>query len=388
MRLHTFITQNQDAILIDWVAFARELQPSPGQLDDWALLDHGKVILAEIASDMQKPQSATEQQEKSEGHGSTSASPYIPSRSHARQRKSQGFNIVELVAEYRALRATVLRLWSKASSNIQGSALEEVTRFNEAVDQAITESLQAFTAEIDKSRDLLLGVLGHDLRGPLSTIENIATADLRTNMSSSRNAAVILRSVAQMKALLDDLVEYARHRRSSGFQIEPQELHLGEFARNTLEEIAAVRDGPLVRWEAKGDLYGAWDARRMHQALSNLVFNALKYGDPGAPIGITLDGTSMDDVVLTVQNTGKPIPPASLASLFDPFVRGDAQAKSENFRCAGANLGLGLYVVLEITKAHGGTVEVVSNDAFTRFLMRLPRKQKSALTGSQSAEML
>lgn len=380
MPLHTFITQNLDAILLDWVAFARELQPAGGHLDEAALLDHGRLILTEIAADMQKPQSDAQQQEKSEGNQSgASDSPHVPSRSHARQRKRQGFNIEELVAEYRALRATVLRRWSQAPGDLQDKELYSVTRFNEAVDQAIAESLQAFMEELDGSRDLFLGVLGHDLRGPLSTIANVTNLQLHTRPDDTRQASIILRSVTQMKVLLDDLVEYARHRRGTGFAIEPHALHLGEFTRNTLDEIAAIRDGRAIHLDIQGDLQGEWDARRLHQALSNLIFNALKYGQHDAPIFITLDGTSANEVRLAVQNTGKPIPEAAMATLFDPFVRAGAEdASAPTAWGTGAGMGLGLYVVQEIAKAHGGSVELVSNATLTRFSMRLPRKRRLA----------
>ncbi|WP_439518426.1 ATP-binding protein [Hydrogenophaga sp.] len=376
MRLSTFISSNLDAILVDWVAFARQLQPPTGDIDEEGLLDHGRKILTKIAADMRMPESAEEQQDKSEGNSSTaSLAPNVPSRSHARQRRAQGFNIEELVAEYRALRATVLRLWAASSSSTRVEDLEDFTRFNEAVDQAIAESLQTFMAELDKARDLFLGVLGHDLRGPLSTISNIATANLHFPPEVAQQSAVLLRSVAQMKALLDDLVEYAKHRLSATISIKPEDVHLGEFARNTLGEIAAIRNARLIDLKVTGDLQGVWDARRLHQALSNLIFNALKYGSPDAPIIVILDGTELSEVTMAVQNSGAPIPAHTLSMLFDPLSRGTAQETGPGDESAtGANMGLGLYVVQEIVKAHGGTVEVASNESFTRFCLRLPRK--------------
>lgn len=374
MRLFTFITGNLDAILADWVAFARGQLPAAANMDEAALLDHGRLILEEIASDMHRPQDDDERQAKSEGRSSTaSESKSVPSRSHARQRERQGFQIEQMVAEYRALRATVLRLWSAASSNVHAEDLEDLTRFNEAVDQAIAESLQVFVAEVDKARDLFLGMLGHDLRGPLSTIANSAALELRTRPADSQRAAVILRSVAQMKALLDDLVEYTRHRLGSGLAIEPAHLQLDQFVRETLDEIAAVSGGRALQLEAAGNLQVEWDARRVHQALSNLVFNALKYGLPDAPIRIRLDGSREDEVVLAVQNTGKPIPKRLLPTLFDPLVRAEGEDWGADSPVAGANLGLGLYVVREIATAHGGTVDVASDDSATCFELRLPR---------------
>ena len=374
MRLSSFISDNLDAILVDWVAFARDQLPAAANLDEAALLDHGRLILQEIASDMRRPQGDEERQAKSEGNSSSaSVSRRVPSRSHARQRERQGFQIEQMVAEYRALRATVLRLLSAASGSVQSEDLEDVTRFNEAVDQAIAESLQVFVAEVDKSRDLFLGMLGHDLRGPLSTISSAANMQLRAGPNDSRHAAVILRSVAQMKALLDDLIEYTRHRLGSGIAIDPAALQLDQFARNTLDEIGAISSGRVLELEVDGDVQGEWDARRLHQALSNLVFNALKYGLPSTPVRITLDGTRKDEVVLAVQNSGKPIARALLPTLFDPLVRAAGDDGPADSQVAGANLGLGLYVVREIATAHGGTVEVTSDDSATRFELRLPR---------------
>lgn len=374
MRLRSFITSNLDAILVDWVAFARRQMPAAANMDEAALLDHGRLILEEVARDMRRPLGEEERQAKSEGDSSSaSASSGVPSRSHARQRERQGFQVEQLVAEYRALRATVIRLWSDASSSVQAEDLEDMTRFNEAVDQAIAESLQAFVAEVDKTRDLFLGMLGHDLRGPLSVIASSATLDLRTRPNESQQAAVILRSVAQMKALLDDLVEYTRHRLGAGLAIDPAILQLDQFARDTLDEIAAISRGRVLELEVVGDLQGEWDARRLHQALSNLVFNALKYGLPSAPIRISLDGTRADEVVLAVQNIGKPIPGHLLPTLFDPLVRAGDEVRDADPQLAGANLGLGLYVVREIAIAHGGTVDVTSDDSATRFELRLPR---------------
>jgi signal transduction histidine kinase len=374
MRLSRFISHNIDAILVNWVAFAREQAPAAANLDEVALLDHGRLILEEIAADMRRPQGEDERQAKSEG-GSVIASQSsdLPSRRHARQREKQGFEVEQLVAEYRALRATVLRLWACASNDEQVQDLEDVTRFNEAVDQAIAESLKVFVAEVNKSRDLFLGILGHDLRGPLSTISTCVAVQVRARPNDSPQAAIILRSVAQMKALLDDMVEYTRHRLGSELAIDPSCLQLDQFARNTLDEIEALSRGHVLELEAQGDMQGEWDARRLHQALSNLVFNAMKYGVRSAPIRVSLDGKREDELVLAVQNSGRPIPPHLMARLFDPLVREGGEDAGADSQVAGANLGLGLYVVREIAKAHGGTVTVTSDDALTRFELRLPR---------------
>jgi signal transduction histidine kinase len=176
-----------------------------------------------------------------------------------------------------------------------------------------------------------------------------------------------------MKALLDDMVEYTRHRLGSELAIDPSSLQLDQFARNTLDEIEAISRGHVLELEVRGDMQGEWDARRLHQALSNLVFNAMKYGLRSAPIHVSLDGTSKDELVLGVQNAGRPIPAELMERLFDPLVRREDEEAGADSQVAGANLGLGLYVVREIARAHGGAVTVTSDDASTRFELRLPR---------------
>lgn len=377
MRLTVFITENHTAILHAWIDFARNQLPAAQDLDDVGLEDHGKKILEELVRNMELPQDEEERRTKSEGNSQlASTSAGVPSRSHARQRERQGFEVGQMVAEYRALRATVLRLWRASGREAQLQDIDEVIRFDEAVDQALAESVEVFIAELNKARDLFLGVLGHDLRGPLSTIAGAATVELRKWPGDVRHAPVVLRSVAQMKALLDDLMEFTTHRLGKGLRISTSHMQLDQFARNTLDEIDAISSERELILQSDGDLSGEWDPRRLHQALSNLVFNALKYGFPSSPVWVELDGTG-DDVLLTVRNTGKPISASLLPKLFDPLVRDDSRVESEatdsSSQVAGANLGLGLYVVREIATAHGGSVEVTSNASGTEFTLRLPR---------------
>ncbi len=374
MRLSDFINAHLEPILDDWVAFARQQEPAAFGMDERALLDHGKLILQEIAANMQRPEDEAERQEKSEGNSKqASSSRNVPSRSHARQREKQGFAVEQMVAEYRALRATVLRLWSAFAPGVAAEDLEDVIRFNEAVDQAIAESLAVFLVEVDKTRDLFLGMLGHDLRGPLSTIASCAALERKSRSGDSPTSAIVLRSVAQMKALLDDLVEYTRNRLGAGMAVDAAALDLESFARETLTEIDVIGTGRVLQLEAQGDTQGEWDARRLHQALSNLAFNALKYGDPDSIVRVGIDGRSKEHVLLSVENAGRPIAPDMLARIFEPLVRAEGDDTSAQSPLAGANLGLGLYVVREVANAHNGAVSVTSNNSVTRFELQLPR---------------
>ena len=368
--------------MVDWIAFAEKQLPAAENMDEAALLDHGKMILEEIVRNMDRPEGEAESKTKSEGTSlRASTSDNVPSRSHARQRESRGFEIGQMVAEYRALRATVLRLWQKGYPQPLDQDLQDMVRFNEALDQALAESVDVFVNEVDATRHLFLAVTGHDLRGPLSTIASCAAVALREHPDDDRHALLTLRSVAQMKALLNDLMEFTAHRLGKGIVIAPAPLKLDDFARDTLEEIGTVYRQRTVVLDSQGDVQGRWDRTRVHQALSNLVFNALKYGDAQLPIQVVIDGTHQDEVKLTVRNTGKPIAPQMLHRLFDPLVRephdGDAAVGGDgalpSHPASGANLGLGLYVVREIALAHGGSVSVVSDGASTAFTLHLPR---------------
>jgi signal transduction histidine kinase len=374
MRLSSFISAHLDLVLADWVEFARQQEPAASGMDERALLDHGRLILQEIAADMNRPQNSAERQAKSEGNSvRASRSRNVPTRRPARPRARQGFAVEQMVAEYRALRATVLRLWIASDPAFRAEDLEDVIRFNEAVDQAIAESLAVFLVEVDKTRDLFLGMLGHDLRGPLSTIASCAALDRKSQPADSPTAAIVLRSVGQMRALLDDLVEYTRDRLGAGLAVDPAPLDLATFARETLNEIDVMANGRVLQLATQGDTNGEWDARRLHQALSNLVFNALKYGYPDSPVKVSVDGRSNEQVVLSVENAGKPIAPAMLARIFDPLVRAEGDDPGDVSEVSGANLGLGLYVVREIASAHNGSVTATCMDSVTRFELRLPR---------------
>ncbi|AOG23807.1 sensor histidine kinase [Acidovorax sp. RAC01] len=373
MRLATFIASHHESILHAWVAFARNQLPAARNLDAMGLEDHGTKILEEIVRNMGVTEDEREVKAKSEGNSLlASTSARVPSRSHARQRERQGFEVGQMVAEYRALRATVLRLWRDSSRDAGPDDLDDMMRFNEAVDQALAESVEVFIAELDRARDLFLGVMGHDLRGPLSSIASAAAVELRKWPDDVRFAPLVLRSVRQMKALLDDLMEFTTYRLGKGLNLSPTHMQLDQFARETLDEIETVTKGRTLQLECHGDMAVEWDQRRIHQALSNLVFNALKYGFADSPIVVAIDGTA-SHVQLGVRNTGKPIAPHLLPRLFDPLVREEREDDESGSQVAGANLGLGLYVVREIATAHGGTVEVTSTAQATEFCMRLPR---------------
>jgi len=136
-----------------------------------ALRDHATQILMAIAKDMRSRQTEVERYVKSQGLAEiTEGASETSAATHGVLRQLVGFDLVQLAAEYRAVRATVLRLWSKELVTADATALEDVARFNEGVDQALAESIASYSDRVANSRDTFLAILGHDPRSPLSTI--------------------------------------------------------------------------------------------------------------------------------------------------------------------------------------------------------------------------
>ncbi len=377
MRLAHFIQLNLEPIIDEWVLFAATRVPAAASMDEYDLRDHALQILGEIVKNMGLDESVAQQKDKSQGVGQAPEAGMAAPRAHALQRARKGFQVTQMVAEFRALRATVLRLWAGSNHEVTASDINDVTRFNEAVDQALAESLLHFVTEVERANHLFMAVLGHDIRGPLSAIILGTHAELKRRPESSRWAGPVLRSAAQIKALTNDLLEFTRRRLGIPLPLATTAMDLEVFAREVLEEVAETSRKRQVNLEVVGDARGSWDPSRLHQVISNLVFNALKYGDPVSPITVSINGEDTQLVRICIHNFGNPISSEQLPMVFDSLVRGTTSQESED-QPGGANLGLGLHITREIVAAHGGKIEATSaRDVGTRFDITLPRKAES-----------
>ena len=170
MRLADFILRHMERILVEWEAFAATLFPAAASMTPRALRDHAKQILEAMATDLSTFQTKQAQTDKSLGRAPKLLdAPETAAQTHAVLRARSDFDINQLASEYRALRASVLRLWTEACQP-DDLNLEDVIRFNEAIDQALAESIGFFSEQVDQARNLVLGTLGHDMRNPLNTI--------------------------------------------------------------------------------------------------------------------------------------------------------------------------------------------------------------------------
>lgn len=236
---------------------------------------------------------------------------------------------------------------------------------------------KAARRESEKTRELLLGTLGHDLRNPLNTINvSVHTLKLHAPDADQKVLARISNSTARMSRMIDQLLDFTQSRLGGGIPIQPHNVDLAAICRTIADEFEALHPG-RVRFSTEGDLKGWWDGDRLAQVLSNLLSNAFKYGDPDAPV--TIASRCGDAcVVVDVTNQGPEIPAPLREVIFDPFQRGP----TEQYRGIKGT-GLGLYIAQQIARAHRGEITVRSFPAAgTTFSVTLPRSAEGASTDS------
>jgi hypothetical protein len=367
VRLADFILHDMERILAQWEAFAATRLPAARDMASLELRDHAKQILEAIVEDLRTSQTAEAQAAKSKGLAPILIdAPETAAQIHAVLRAKSGFDINQLASEYRALRASVLALWTGAYLPEQTS-LRDVMRFNEAIDQALIESISHFHAQVEQGRHLLLGVLTHDMRSPLQAIQMTATHLARISAGSDVSDAArrLIGSGGRLQALLDDMVDFARTNLGVGISIVRSDVDVGALCADTIEEVRDSHPDARLEFSVVGECRGWWDGKRVQQLLSNLVVNAIHYGARDEAVRIAIKGGAAD-ICIEVANRGPPIDPATLSQIFEPLKRGMSRDDQPG-------LGLGLYIVCEVAKAHGGTAEARSDPNETVFSVRLPR---------------
>ena len=375
MRLSAFLRNNREAILAEWEAFARTCLPVGGDMPIDALRDHAGEMLQVIADDLDTPQSSAQQAEKAKGRAPQPADhTRTAAEMHGTGRALSGFTIEQMVAEYRALRASVVRLWSEAEADLNSADIQDLIRFNEAIDQALAESVTRFSREIARAQEMFIAMLGHDLRTPLGAISTSAQFMLdRDELDDTQRTLSrgIAKSAAHTLGMVGDLLDFTRARLGDGIPLVRQSTDLARLLRDVADEITAAHPDASIDLEVHGEQRGSWDRARLRQAVTNLVDNAVRHGADGEPVRVTANGDG-HEVTIAVHNTGKPIPEDELDAIFSPMKpRPPGRPAAAN---PMASLGLGLYIAERIASAHGGSIHVQSSEAAgTTFTMRLPR---------------
>jgi signal transduction histidine kinase/ActR/RegA family two-component response regulator len=400
VRLADFILANVEPILVEWESFARGIWPKVATADPTEMRDEAEAILRATAVDMQSPQTPAQQTEKSKGASRQSGEGDDLTRvsaSHGRGRVVSGFELWAVVAEYRALRASVLRLWRESEPTPDLCDLDDVTRFNESMDQSLTHGVRSYAEQVERDRetlmaneqasrrkaeasnrakDLFLATLSHEMRTPLNAIVGWLSI-LRHEDAETRHfqegLKVIERNTAAQLQLIDDLLDVSRIV-SGKLRVDIQPCDLAEVINagvNVTRTAAEARGVTLdVRLDpsARGALC---DGVRIQQVVWNLVSNAVKFTPKGGQVYVTLSREE-SSFQIQVSDTGQGISRDLLPHVFDRFRQADS-----SMRRRFAGLGLGLSIVKYIVEAHGGTVEATSpgEGKGSTFTVRLPIRE-------------
>jgi signal transduction histidine kinase len=371
MRLSGFILDNIEPIVQEWEDFARTIATPGESLDTAALRDHAEQMLRAIAADLRTAQSANEQVQKS--HGQTGAPGDTAAKTHAMTRLMSGFTIDQLVSEFRALRASVIKLWMRQEKATTDIPIDDMIRFNESIDQSLAESISSYTKGVQASRNIFLGILGHDLRTPLNAILLGADVLLRTNNLDPRPTKIASRiysSVKRASKIVGDLLDFTRSQIGPGIPLTKDFIDISPVCLRIVDESRMVHPEADIRLTSVDRVVGMFDGARLEQVFSNLIGNAIQHGDGRDPVSVTLEASD-DTLQFSVHNTGSPIPEKVLPFIFNPMGR-YAPEKVTNYG-PYSSLGLGLFIASQIVEAHGGRIDVSSEaDSGTRFVVFIP----------------
>jgi signal transduction histidine kinase len=373
MRLADFIDLHRERILSEWEEFAASLGAITAGMTPAELRDHADKMLVAIAADIRSDQTATAQESKAKGARASPLRALTAASIHGTGRHRDGFSLLELTGEFRALRASVLRLWLPTVGHADPFAVDDLIRFNESLDQEISESVSMFSQKDDEARDIFLAMLGHDLRSPMQAIALTLSYFERAELERARTSTSvdrIKRSLASMTAMVNDLLEFSRLQLGGAIPIVRRPLDIALLGQHALDDAKAAHPHCALHIQAAPDVVGAFDEHRLQQAFSNLLNNACQYGARGSDI--TLSIFRQDDIACAdVHNLGPPIAPDKLNAIFNLMYQ--LKVDDDVVERPRTSIGLGLFIARRIVEAHDGTLTVRSTESEgTTFSVRLP----------------
>jgi signal transduction histidine kinase len=378
VRLADFILANVEPILEQWEAFARSVWPAGATADVAEVRDDAEHLLRETAIDMRSGQTSVERAGKSNG------------------RAASGFDLEAVIAEHRALRASVLRLWRESDPTPDLRDVDDLTRFNESVDQSLAHAVRSHVQQVERDRvlalaneqasrkeaeaanranDMFLTMLSHEMRTPLNAIGlwlSILRQEHVEDKYRQEGLDVIERNTRAQVQLIEDVLDLSR--------IASGKLRMNIGACELADVMTAGVNAVRPAAEARGITINVQldpsasdalcDGVRIQQVVSNLVSNAVKLTPKGGRVDVTLS-REQSSTQIQVSDDGQGISAELLPLVFDRFRQADSSTRR---RLSG--LGLELSVVKHVVEAHGGTVEATSpgEGKGSTFTVRLPTR--------------
>ena len=396
MRLSAFITDNLEAILQEFEDFARSLLGPGEAMDIAALRDNAAGILEAIALDLQQPQTPSAKKRKAKGDAPSSSGDAAPSAGkHGAERAASAFSLRETVSEFRALRASVLRLWRATAGPQTGEAtVQDNDRFHEAIDQALAESINGYSLELEKLHEEraaeahriakgvaqgktdFLQIVSHELRTPLHAISGFSSL-LRTGAygpTTEAQAGALTRMNQAEKHLLSIIEGILDFRDTgAGAEYEMEEISVQDATKGIMSIVGPTVLEHGVEFDIDIQSPGARiraDRRKLREVLVNLISNGMRFTERGGRVWLDYVETP-EEACLRVHDTGPGISSDELEAIFEPFVQLDMGLTRER-----GGVGLGLAVSRRLTEGMGGTLtaesEVGNGSVFTVAFPRLP----------------
>lgn len=353
-RVVEFLRKEQATITSLWEEEVRRDLPALRSMTRPVLLDHMHEFLDGLADWVE---GKTQQAERAfqglvEGH--------------ALQRLGYGVGLETLTREYSKLRIVVTReLFTLERTH---DIRESMLRMQEGMDRAINNAMQRYAARREEVRERFITILGHDLRDPLSTITisaNTLAADPDLEAPHRVIAERISRACDRMQRMINDVLDFARGHLGGGIPANPTLNDMGDICRAAADEMIGANPHRTITVDIRGDLRGAFDRDRVHQAITNLISNAIHHTEGSVEIR-AFEADDGHAIITEVTSHGEPIPDEIRRRLFDPFAHYEATKPRQG-------LGLGLYIVQQIALAHGGLCDVRSDEEATTFSIRWPR---------------
>jgi PAS domain S-box-containing protein len=228
--------------------------------------------------------------------------------------------------------------------------------------------LQAQVQQALAYRERVMGILSHDLRGPVSAVLSLSeTLSQRADVPDRTKVGLrhIRQSAVRMEQMISTILDFTQLRFRGVPSLDLESVDLNALVRSIADEVRAANPKREIAIEVNGDVRGRWDASRLGQVVANLVGNAIAHGAADSPVTVRMSSND-DGARIAVSNRGPTIPVEALTKLFEPFWQGST-------RTSKRGLGLGLFIAQQIVEAHGGDITVRSQNDQTTFTVRLPR---------------